>query len=120
MLTNNNVWLWDYNKKENNIFVVQKLFIHTMVDLINTLFEANFMDKKNYFYELIVNRFKQRLKSIYNDTNLVSTIKKESSNKIKVRDGKITYITKKDKVINLNDIKEEEFLLDIDMIVEWR
>ena len=67
--------------------------------------------KKNYFYELIVNRFKQRLKSIYNDTNLVSTIKKESSNKIKVRDGKITYITKKDKVINLNDIKEEDYLL---------
>ena len=49
MLTNNNIWLWDYNKKENNIFVVQKLFIHTMIDLINTLFEANFGDKKIIF-----------------------------------------------------------------------
>lgn len=111
MLTNNNIWLWDYNKKENNIFVVQKLFIHTMIDLINTLFEANFMDKKNYFYELIVNRFKQRLKSIYNDSNLVKIIKKESSNKIKIKDGKITYVTKKDKVININDIKESDYFL---------
>ena len=111
MLTNNNVWLWDYSKKENNIFVVQKLFIHTMIDLINTLFEANFMDKKNYFYELIVNRFKQRLKSIYNDDNLLQTIKKESSNKIKVKDGKITYVTKKDKIININDVKENDYLL---------
>jgi hypothetical protein len=111
MLTNNNVWLWDYNKKENNIFVVQKLFIHTMIDLINTLFEANFRDKKNYFYELIVNRFKQRLKSIYNDNNLLLTIKKESSNKIKVKDGKVTYVTKKDKIININDINENNYYL---------
>lgn len=111
MLTNNNVWLWDYNKKENNVFVVQKLFIHTMVDLINTLFEANFMDKKNYFYELIVNRFKQRLKSIYNDSNLLKTIKKESADKIKVKDGKVTYVTKKEKVINVNDINEDDYYL---------
>ena len=62
--------------KENNVFVVQKLFIHTMVDLINTLFEANFKDK-NYFYELIVNRFKQRLKSIYNDENLLKQKKRK-------------------------------------------
>ena len=53
-----------------------------MVDLINTLFIKNFKDK-NYFYELIVNRFKQRLKSIYNDENLLKTIK--NSNKIKVK-----------------------------------
>ena len=53
MLTNNNVWLWDYNKKENNVFVVQKIFIHTMIDLINTLFEAIFKIK-NYLYELIM------------------------------------------------------------------
>jgi hypothetical protein len=111
MLTNSNVWLWDYSKKENNIYVVQKLFIHTMVDLINTLFEANFRDKKNYFYELIVNRFKQRLKSIYNDENLLKTIKKESSNKIKVKDGKITYVTRRDKIININEVKENDFIL---------
>lgn len=111
MLTNSNIWLWDYNKKENNIFVVQKLFIHTIVDLVNTLFEANFRDKKNYFYELIVNRFKQRLKSIYNDENLLKTIKKESMSKIKIKDGKVTYITKKDKVIDINDFKENDFIL---------
>lgn len=111
MLTNSNVWLWDYSNKENNVFVVQKLFIHTMVDLINTLFEANFRDKKNYFYELIVNRFKQRLKSIYNDENLLQTIKKESSNKIKVKDGKITYVTRREKIININEVKENNFIL---------
>ena len=111
MLTNSTIWLWDYSKKENNIFLVQKVIIHTMIDLINTLFEANFMDKKYYLYELIVNRFKQRLKSIYNDTNLVNTIKKENLNKIKIKDGKMTYVTKKVQVININDIKESDFFL---------
>jgi len=111
MLTNNNIWLWNYNKKENNVFVVQKIFINTLVDLINTLFEANLKDNKNYLYELIVNRFKQKLKSVYNDDNLIKVIKKDAQSNIKIKDGKLTYLTKKEKIYNLNEINDDNFYI---------
>ena len=40
VLTNNYVWLWKNNDK-TQIYNVQKIIIHTMVDLMNTLIEAN-------------------------------------------------------------------------------
>ena len=62
MLCNNYVWLWDYNNKENNVYNVQKIFINTMVDMMNTIIEANFRKEKDYLYELIVNRFLQKIR----------------------------------------------------------
>ena len=106
MLTNNKVWIWD-NNKETNTYNIQKIFIHTIVDLINTLFEANLGDNKNYLYELIVNRIKQKIKIVYNDKKLIESIDKNIKKYINVKDGKYSFTTKKEQVIKISDIDEE-------------
>jgi hypothetical protein len=108
MLCNNNIWLWD--KDSNiNIYSIQKIFIHTMVDMINTLFEANMNENKDFQYELIVNRLKYKIKNIYNDKLLLKQIETENNKRIKIQDGKISFITKKDKLIHIENIKEEDY-----------
>lgn len=103
MLVYNYIWLWDYNNKETNPINVQKMCIHTLVDLINTLFEANLADSKNFQYEIIVNRFRQKIKTIYSDKLTLENIKKNNDKNIKVTDGKYSFISKKDKFYNIND-----------------
>ena len=54
VLTNNNIWLWNKENKNEN-YNTQKIIIHTLVDLINSIMEANLEKNKNFIYELIVN-----------------------------------------------------------------
>lgn len=108
ILTNSTVWLWDYSNKETNIYSIQKIFIHTVVDLINTLFEANFNKQKDYFYELIVNRIKNKLKNVYNDNNTLESIKDQVKDKIKIDGKSIQFITKKDLLYNVKDFNIDD------------
>ena len=111
MLTNNYIWQWD---KEKNIssFTIQKIIIHTLVDLINSLIEANLQEDKNFLYEIIANRFLHKLKTLYNDKNIIDILRNNISKKIKVSDNKISFIVKKEKIIKL-DGKE-----DVNMLIE--
>jgi hypothetical protein len=110
MLCNNYVWLWDYNNKENNVYNVQKIFINTMVDMMNTIIEANFRKEKDYLYELIVNRFLQKIKIVFNDKITLDKIEKLNNNRIKIVDGKINFITKKEKIMLISDqFKKDDF-----------
>ena len=71
IFTNNRIWLWNENKEETSkvkTFTninIQKTIIHTLVDLINTVIEANFEKDKNFLYEFNFDgspkNFKQKL-----------------------------------------------------------
>lgn len=104
VLTNNYIWLWN-NNETNNQYNIQKTIIHTMVDLINTLVEANMVENKNFLYELIVNRLMYKIKNTYIDANALNMIKVETQKKIKIDSttNKISYIVKKDRIINITD-----------------
>jgi len=106
VLTNNYIWLWNSEDAKQQ-YNVQKTIIHTMVDLINTLIEANMLKDKNFLYELIVNRLMYKIKNTYIDTNALNIIKVEAQKKIKIDTvtNKISYIMKKDRVINLDKIE---------------
>ena len=106
VLTNNYIWLWNSEDAKQQ-YNVQKTIIHTMVDLINTLIEANMLKDKNFLYELIVNRLMYKIKNTYIDTNALNIIKVETQKKIKVDTvtNKISYIMKKDKIISLDKIE---------------
>ena len=111
MLTNNYIWQWD-KEKNTSSFTVQKIIIHTLVDLINSIIEGNLQEKKNFLYEIIANRFLHKLKTLYNDNNIINILRNNISKKIKISDNKISFIVKKEKIIKLNG-KE-----DVNMIVE--
>ena len=102
IFTNNMIWLWNSTNATQQ-YNIQKTIIHTMIDLINTLIEANMLKDKNFLYELIVNRLMYKIKNTYMDTNAMKIIQIESQKKIKVDNvtNKISYIVKKDKILNL-------------------
>ena len=108
IFTNNMIWLWNSNNA-NQQYNIQKTIIHTMVDLINTLIEANMLKDKNFLYELIVNRLMYKIKNTYMDNNAMNTIRIESQKKIKVDNvtNKISYIARKDKIINITQTNEK-------------
>ncbi len=100
ILTNNYVWLWA-NKDKSQIILVQKIIIHTLVDLINTLIEANMSKDKNYQYELVVNRFMHKVKNVYMDTNAYNQLDIMIKQKISIEDKKYTFKSKNENVIDL-------------------
>ena len=102
MLTNNYIWLWNSEKKTEK-YNVQKIIIHTMVDLMNSVIEANMKKDKDFLYEIIVNRLLHKVKSVYNDKNVLELLKTESLSKIKIdkETNKVGYIIKKEKIVNL-------------------
>ena len=105
IFTNNNIWLWnDMDKKQQQQYNIQKIIIHTMVDLINTLIEANMLKDKNFLYELIVNRIQYKIKNIYTDENALNQINNMMKQKIRIdtTTNKISYIVKKEKLISID------------------
>jgi hypothetical protein len=103
ILANNKVWL--FNEKEGevvNTIIIQKNIIHTVLDLINSIIEANMIEGKDYLYEIIVTRFMIKLNHTFNDTQLLARIEKksnknisydENTKKISINKNKIDYIS---------------------------
>ena len=105
VVSNNYIWLWNSANKSESVINVQKIIIHTMVDLLNTMIEANMGKDKNFQYELIVNRLMHKIKNTYMDMNAYNMIDEQMKQKIRVDSAtnKISYVTKKEKIIDLNN-----------------
>ena len=75
----NRFWLYndkDIDPKTKSVYQLnmQKRVIHTVVDLLNTIFEAKFQEKKNYLYDIIGTRIMNKLSNVFNDTQLLKRI----------------------------------------------
>ena len=101
----NRIWLYNTsNLKSKEKFVLfieqQNIIIHTFIDLVNTIIEANFESNKNFLYEILNMRFINRLNNIFNNNNLLKNIENnsniniiiDSSNQIKLKVTNIQYI----------------------------
>jgi hypothetical protein len=80
----------------------QKKIIHTTLDLINTIREANYDKNKNYMYEIINTRFTLKLNNIYNDSKLYERLAKVLSNTIYLENKMIKVKGKNYKLLELN------------------
>lgn len=105
VVSNNYIWLWNSASKAESVINVQKIIIHTMVDLMNTMIEANMGKEKNFQYELIVNRLMHKIKNTYMDMNAYNMIDEQMKQKIRIDSvtNKISYVSKKEKIIDLNN-----------------
>mgnify|MGYP003331044241 CR=1 FL=1 len=56
----------------------------TIVDLINSISEANFEDKKNFFYEIIFSRFNVKVTKMFADNNIYKQIENSSNQYINI------------------------------------
>ena len=103
------IWLYNDNNlnpkdKIINTIKTQKIVIHTIIDLINTLVEANFDENKNFLYEILNTRINVKLNYIYKDELLLKRVKAISMKNIQFDEAthKITFTTKKLAFINLD------------------
>jgi len=103
----NRIWLYnnnDVSNKERTQFNIetQKIIIHTLLDLFNSLAEANFAEGKNYMYEIIHMKISVKLANVFNDAQLIKRIEElankiigidTNTNKIVVKQNKIPAIS---------------------------
>lgn len=115
LLVTNKLWL-SYDNVEDKGFNInmQKSIIHTVIDLINSIIEANLLPNKNYLYELFNTRFTIKIKNLFSDVTLINRIT-ENSNKSFKLDEKTNKIIITKKIINNIDIEnnKEDFFSDI-------
>ena len=101
ILTNNRIWLWVDNTetktKDTFNINIQKTIIHTLVDLINSIIEANFEKDKNYLYEILVARFTSKIHNVFNDNQILKRIDTEINKKIiyDQKNKKLSFLSKK-------------------------
>jgi hypothetical protein len=92
------IWLFQESKinsdknKLINIIGLQKIFVHTLIDLINTIIEANFETNKNYLYETINNKIHNKIFTLFNNNSLLEQLNTNIINYNKIKDNKIEFI----------------------------
>jgi hypothetical protein len=117
VLTSNKIWLWNEDleeKKTDYNIAIQKTIIHTTIDLINSMVEANLEKDKNFLYEIFVNRFFIKLKNTYTDNQLMKRIDANINKKINFdeKTKKLSFLTKKITYVNV-PARDEENEYDI-------
>jgi hypothetical protein len=112
-LINNHIWLWnsDTDNKVMTQINIHKSIINTMIDLINSISEANLEDNKVFLYQIISQRFYNKIHNLYNDKNLLIRIEQITNKFLNYdEDTKKIIIIKKD--IPLVDIKEIKYNIE--------
>ena len=109
MMVANRLWLYndtniDVKQKALYMINIQKSVIHTVIDLLNTVIEANFEPNKNFLYEIISTRINVKLSQTYNDLQILKRVEINSMKNIKFDEStkKISFLTKKINLIDLN------------------
>lgn len=113
IMISNRFWLYnddteDPKKKLILQINLQKTIIHTVVDMINSIAEANYETNKNFLYEIINTRFLNKITHIYNDTQLLKRYEILSMKDINYDETtkKVTFTVRKVPLININTISE--------------
>lgn len=97
MLTKYNLWQRELStegepqQKKKFDPTVQKIIIHTLIDLINSIIEVYSSKKKHYVYDMVANRFFNKLSSTFQNEEILDRIKIIEEKKI-VTEGKKTKI----------------------------
>lgn len=111
IMVSNRLWLYNDNsveQKDKAVYLInlQKTVIHTVVDLFNTLAEANFDNNKdkNFLYEIINGRISIKLHHTFNDEQLLKRIEANSMKNIRFDEStkKVTFLTKKVGFVDLD------------------
>lgn len=93
----NKIWLYNdlkINTKDKLVMIIglQKIVVHTLIDLINTIIEANLENNKNYLYESINNRIHNKIYTLFNNNSLLEQLDTNIIKYNSIKNNKIEYI----------------------------
>lgn len=105
LATKYNMWYRDTEETKTKKFdpMIQKIIINTFVDVLNSILEVYSNKKRNYIYDVISNKFFQKLSSMYKSTTVLDKIKEIEERKSILSKQKKTVISVKVKAIKLQD-----------------
>lgn len=118
---NQNLWYYDFkdqgdkNARLKLLPVIQKIIIHTVIDIINSCLENFEINKsKNKIFEIFRSKFYKKLNTIFSNTELYERLKEE--NKSSTIGDKKSFILVKSESIPLDG----KYLTQFDLITTWR
>lgn len=106
LLTKYNLWHFESEepeKKKKFDPSVQRIIIHTFIDFVNSIIEIYSKKKKHYIYDIIANKFFQKLNSMFKNDDLLERIKLIEEKKIVLGEKKTRMISVKIKPILLDN-----------------
>jgi hypothetical protein len=123
LLVKYKIWSYQYSDIKGKVFEphVQKIIIHTVVDLINSILEQTSDDIKNryYLYTTTSAMFYMQLRNIYSDQEAIKTLHDKSTKKFVVdnKNKKMTFIQDESHTMKLlNEVIQYQY--DIEPIME--
>lgn len=119
--TKYNLWYYDYKEASNDkakrqklLPTIQKIIIHTIVDIINSIIENAEEDKNNRIFEILKTKFYKKLNTIYSNKNIYDKLREQ--NKPSTIGDKKSFILTKADAFTLNG----EYQTLFDEVDNWR
>jgi hypothetical protein len=102
MATKYNLWYYDGNvdKKKFNP-VIQKIIIHSFIDILNSILENAVKKNAPHIYESSSVQFFNKLQKLYNNENIINKLKESDIDKFSISSNKKQFIITKISPINL-------------------
>ena len=91
LMTKYNLWFYekaDGTKKFNPI--IQKIIIHTFIDFLNSVIEVYNSKNKKYVYDVIINKFFQKLNGVFKSDFILEKIKMLEEKKVTDKKSKFS------------------------------
>ena len=85
---------------DSNLHIIA---IHTIIDLVNSIQEANFKLKDNYLYQILSTRINDKLENLYSDKELLDRLEEESKQQFKIENKTIKKVVNEIPFIVNND-----------------
>ena len=80
-----NLWYYDYKENTNDkaarqklMPTVQKIIIHTVIDMINSIIENSETDKKNKIFEILKTKFYKKLSGLFSNKDIYNRFREEN------------------------------------------
>lgn len=103
-----NIWYYDTGKEQEKLskakkhIMIQKVFVHTAIDILNSLLEVQGKQKDaHYQYQIFQTKFYSKLINLFNDNSLSKILKDTDDRKIATIGDKRRYVITKVKSIAL-------------------
>jgi len=81
-----NLWYYDYKDKINDkasrqklLPTIQKIIIHTVIDMLNSILENSETDKKNKIFEILKTKFYKKLSGLFSNKDIYNRFKEENN-----------------------------------------
>jgi hypothetical protein len=101
MVTKYNMWHFDQtdpSKKKKFNPTIQKIIIHTTIDILNNIIENSVEPNAHYLYEIIVTKFFRKLAVSFNSDVIIKRMRSENKDSIST-DRKTHILIKKEPII---------------------